>query len=84
MNNQFDFFYGREGDQFNFVRVPKLLFKENRFKGLSVEEGKETKYIILENSLKLNALAIKTLRLSNGDVVELCIDEEMISISKID
>ena len=47
------------------------------------EEGKETKYIILENSLKLNALAIKTLRLSNGDVVELCIDEEMISISKI-
>jgi len=37
MNNQFDFFYGREGDQFNFVRVPKLLFKENRFKGLSVE-----------------------------------------------
>ena len=47
------------------------------------EEGKETKYIILEDSLKLNALAIKTLRLSNGDVVELCIDEEMISISKI-
>jgi len=46
------------------------------------EEGKETKYIILENFVKLNALAIKTLRLCNGNVVELCIDDEMISILK--
>ena len=46
------------------------------------EEGKETKYILLENFVELNVLAIKTLRLCNGDVVELCIDNEMISILK--
>ena len=44
------------------------------------EEGKETKYILLENFVELNVLAIKTLRLCNGDVVELCIDDEMIAI----
>lgn len=46
------------------------------------EEGKETKYIILENFVKLNTLAIKTLRLRNRDIVELCIDDEMITIIK--
>ena len=35
MNNQLDFFYGKESEQFNFVRVPKLLFRDERFKGLS-------------------------------------------------
>ena len=47
-----------------------------------MEEGKETKYIMLENFVELNTLAIKTMRLSNGDIVELCIDDEMISILK--
>ena len=37
MNSQLDFFYGKEAEQFNFFRVPKLLFKENRFKKLSAE-----------------------------------------------
>ena len=46
------------------------------------EEGKETKYIILDDVLELNTLAIKTLRIHNRDIVELCIDEEMIVISK--
>ena len=46
------------------------------------EEGKETKYIMLENFVELNTLAIKTLRLSNGDIVELCIDDEMITVTK--
>lgn len=46
------------------------------------EEGKETKYIILDKFLELNTLAIKTLRILNRDIVELCIDEEMIVISK--
>ena len=46
------------------------------------EEGKETKYIILDDFLELNTLAIKTLRIHNRDIVELCIDEEMIVISK--
>ena len=46
------------------------------------EEGKETKYIMLENFVELNTLAIKTLRLRNRDIVELCIDDEMITIIK--
>ena len=46
------------------------------------EEGKETKYIILDDFLELNTLAIKTLRIHNRDIVELCIDEEMVVISK--
>ena len=46
------------------------------------EEGKETKYLILDDFLELNTLAIKTLRIHNRDIVELCIDEEMIVISK--
>ena len=31
----FDFYYGKEADQFNFLRIPRLLFKDKRFKGLS-------------------------------------------------
>ena len=46
------------------------------------EEGKETRYIILDNFLELNTLAIKTLGINNGDIVELCVDEEMITITK--
>ena len=36
-NIGFDYFYGREGDAFTFYRVPKLLFTDERFKGLSCE-----------------------------------------------
>ena len=46
------------------------------------EEGKETKYIILDDFLELNTLATKTLRIHNRDIVELCIDKEIIVISK--
>ena len=46
------------------------------------EEGIETKYIILDNFVELNSLAMKTLRLRNRDIVELCIDEELITITK--
>ena len=45
------------------------------------EEGIETIYIILDNFVELNSLAMKTLRLRNRDIVELCIDEEMFVIS---
>lgn len=40
------------------------------------EEGTETKYIILGNYIELNILANNTLGLHNGDIVELCIDDE--------
>lgn len=33
----FDYFYGRESDLFSFMRVPKALFTEERFKRLSAE-----------------------------------------------
>lgn len=39
MNEQskkcFDFYYGKESEQFNFYRIPKMLFKDKRFKKLS-------------------------------------------------
>ena len=44
------------------------------------EEGIETIYIILDNFVELNSLAMKTLRLRNRDIVELCIDEEIFAL----
>lgn len=32
---QFDFFYGMEAEQFSFYRIPRLLVKDERFRGLS-------------------------------------------------
>ena len=34
---KFDYFYGKEADTFTFYRIPKLLFTEPIFKGLSSE-----------------------------------------------
>ena len=35
MKNQFDYYYGVEAEQFTFLRVPKVLFTDKRFKDLS-------------------------------------------------
>ena len=35
MNFQMDYFYGHEANQFTFFRIPKLLFSDERFFGLS-------------------------------------------------
>lgn len=32
---KFDYYYGVESEQFSFYRVPRLLIKDERFKGLS-------------------------------------------------
>lgn len=32
---EFDYYYGIEAEQFSFYRVPRLLIKDERFKGLS-------------------------------------------------
>lgn len=32
-----DYYYGNEAEQYNFYRIPKLLFTDERFKGVSVE-----------------------------------------------
>lgn len=34
---RFDFYYGKEAEQFNFYRIPKLLFTDNRFSKVSIE-----------------------------------------------
>jgi len=34
---KFDYFYGAESEQFSFIRLPKLLFKDGHFKSLSLE-----------------------------------------------
>ncbi len=33
----FDFYYGNEAEQFNFYRIPKVLFTDERFAKISVE-----------------------------------------------
>ena len=33
--NQFEYYYGIEAEQFSFYRIPRLLIKDKRFKGLS-------------------------------------------------
>lgn len=34
---QLDYYYGGEAEQYSFYRIPKLLFTDSRFKGVSVE-----------------------------------------------
>jgi len=35
VNLQFDYYYGAEAEQFSFYRVPRMLIKDENFKGLS-------------------------------------------------
>lgn len=37
INQRFDYYYGREAEQFNFYRIPKVLFTDKRFSKISVE-----------------------------------------------
>lgn len=37
MTTQFNYFYGSESEQFSFYRIPKALFKDETFKGLSTD-----------------------------------------------
>ena len=32
---RFDYYYGNEADQFSFYRIPRILIKDERFKGIS-------------------------------------------------
>ncbi len=34
--NRFDYYYGAEGDQFSFIRIPKLMLLDPKFKDLSL------------------------------------------------
>lgn len=35
MDNIFDYYYGDEGEQFSYIRIPKLLIKDEKFRALS-------------------------------------------------
>lgn len=37
IGQKFDYYYGREAEQFHFYRIPKILFTDKRFSGISVE-----------------------------------------------
>ena len=37
MSERFDYFYGREAEQFTFFRIPKVLFSDKRFKNMSTD-----------------------------------------------
>ena len=45
---KFDYYYGIEAEQFSFYRVPRLLIKDERFKGLS-SDAKLLYGLMLEN-----------------------------------
>ena len=37
MSLELDYFYGNEAEQYSFYRIPKTLFTDRRFKGVSME-----------------------------------------------
>ena len=47
----FDYFYGQSGEMFSYFRVPKILFRDIKFKDLSTDA--KTLYGILTSSLIL-------------------------------
>lgn len=59
---KFDYYYGLEAEQFSFIRVPKLLIKDKRFKGLS-SDAKLLYGLMLDRmalSQKMSGLMLKT------------------------
>ena len=49
----FDYFYGQSGEMFSYFRVPKILFRDIRFKDLSTDA--KTLYGILLDRMGLSA-----------------------------
>ncbi len=49
----YDYFYGAEADQFSFYRIPKVLFTEERFQGISAEA--KVLYGLLLDRMSLSA-----------------------------
>ena len=49
----FDYFYGQSGEMFSYFRVPKILFRDIRFKDLSTDA--KTLYGILLDRMSLSA-----------------------------
>lgn len=51
-HNELNYFYGPQSSQFSFYRIPKLLFQDERFKGISAEA--KTLYGILLDRMELS------------------------------
>lgn len=49
----FDYFYGQSGEMFSYFRVPKILFRDIKFKDLSTDA--KTLYGILLDRMSLSA-----------------------------
>lgn len=52
VSTSFDFYYGKEAEQFNFYRIPKLLFTDERFRHLSSDA--KILYGLLLNRMSLS------------------------------
>ena len=62
---QFDYYYGIEAEQFSFYRVPRLLIKDERFKGLSSDVKLLYGLMLDRMSLSMkNGWTMKTERIS--------------------
>ena len=62
---QFDYYYGIEAEQFSFYRVPRLLIKDERFKGLSSDAKLLYGLMLDRMSLSMkNGWLMKTERIS--------------------
>lgn len=53
MNQPLDYFYGQQANQFSFYRIPKILFSDERYAGLSPEA--KILYGILLDRMELSA-----------------------------
>ena len=73
-NTKFYYYYGIEADQFSFYRVPRLLIKDERFKGLS-SDAKLLYGLMLDRmslSMKNGCWTRKTGRISSIRWMRLC------------
>ena len=55
MNYQLDYFYGKEAEQYNFYRIPKLLFTDKRFEKV-YSQGMGTMEIWVDKETGVNYL----------------------------
>lgn len=50
---ELDYYYGNEAEQYSFYRIPKVLFTDSRFRGVSVEA--KVLYGLLLDRMSLSA-----------------------------
>jgi len=68
----FDYFYGKQGEQHAFYRIPKLLFTDSRFQTLSTDA--KLLYGMLIDRMELSLKALWYADLPHGTVTEKRVD----------